>query len=144
MNNFIKIFLVNFLGVFSLTALPFYIFIDKWTIDNIERTDIIARGPFLAGIFVLTSLIIFGIVLGIITILIFRKIMNIKSILIGISLSLSLFALLYFSMLFSYLFFPGSLVDLITPFGHYFYIAILILITTYLFIKFKKQYTTHI
>lgn len=63
-HNILKIFLINFLGVLSFSAVLILIFIDIWAFQNGESSDIAARGSFLAGFLLLPTIVIFTLLIG--------------------------------------------------------------------------------
>ena len=137
-HNVLKIFLINFLGVLSFSAVLILIFIDIWAFQNGESSDIAARGSFLAGFLFLPTFVIFTLLIGTISYFLFRKNMKWTEILLGIVSSMVLFSALFISRTLFFLYYPYKLLSQIVPYSGYLYFIIPIV----LFFLLIRRYRT--
>jgi hypothetical protein len=135
LTNTTRITLISVLGTIFLSLIPFFVFVDIWSNDNAGRSDIVARGPFLAGIFIIQSLLIAVVLCAIINYIIFRKVIKFKHILLSVLANIVVSGVLILSGL---AFLPGKLLDNILPYGHYMFLALMLILLIVLIKKYKN------
>ena len=127
--------MISIVGTISLSLIPFFIFVDIWSYENATRPDIIARGPFLAGIFIIPSVIISAILWGIINYIFFKSIIKVIHIILSVFVCIVLSGLLIISGL---VFIPARLLDIILPFGHYVFLVLMLILSIILIKRYKN------
>ena len=136
LENALQLALINLLGLIALAPFPMLLFTDIWSIQHSDESDIVARGPWIAGLFLVPSFIIISLFILVISFLQFRK-QYFYEILAGWLLSLHLFVLVFFTPLSEIVYIPSKVLGIIYPLLRYIYFALLIFVYVRLLRKKK-------
>lgn len=131
-----RLALINLLGLIALVPLPMLVFTDIWSYQNSGESDIVARGPFIAGMLFFPVLAIVSLLILIISFLYFRK-QYFYEIFAGWLLSILLFVLVYFTPLSEIAYIPSKVLGMIHSWLVYIYFAALLFLYVRFMIKEK-------